>query len=178
MTAFLQNVSVLVVILGCCFSAGGAAVNFHVLKEFDLPPQPGGDGVYPNTPGVGSGDGMLYGTAWRGGVSNQGTIYKMSDGGQAFEVLWRFGDVPHDGIGPLNIEDGRDGWLYGSTYYGGSSNVGTLFRLRKDGSGYAILHDFKGGALDGRNPIYITLANDGFIYGENRRVETNDNPSM
>ena len=32
--------------------------------------------------------------------------------------------------------------LYGTTYYGGASGDGTVFRLNTDGSGYAVLKNF------------------------------------
>src|SRR6185503_18357923 len=41
--------------------------------------------------------------------------------------------------------------LYGTTPSGGSSNVGTVFKVNTDGSGYAVLKNFAGGG-DGANP--------------------------
>ena len=44
---------------------------------------------------------------------------------------------------------GNDGALRSTTYYGGSTDNGTVFKLNPDGSGYAILYNFTGTAGDG-----------------------------
>src|SRR5437773_6138364 len=46
------------------------------------------------------------------------------------------------------------------------SGFGSLFRLNKDGSGYAILHRFASSAGDGRNPSgELIEGTDGALYG-------------
>ncbi len=42
--------------------------------------------------------------------------------------------------------------LYGMTYWGGESGLGTIFKIQVDGSGYEILHEFSGGNDDGAVP--------------------------
>jgi len=55
-----------------------------------------------------------------------------------------------DGSAPEAIViQGTDGALYGTTYYGGSSHLGTVFRLNADGTGYITLHAFTTGQGDG-----------------------------
>jgi len=39
------------------------------------------------------------------------------------------------------LAEGRDGAFYGTTYIGGSSNVGTVYKINKDESGYDVLHN-------------------------------------
>ena len=68
----------------------------------------------------------------------------------AFEVLDSFagsdGGFPQGGV----VRD-KDGDLYGTTYYGGSANAGTVFRLTHKGA-ESVLHAFEDGA-DGANPV-------------------------
>ena len=61
------------------------------------------------------------------------------------------------------IRDG-DGNFYGTTYGGGASNLGTVFKVDKDGNG-TVLHSFTGGS-DGSHP-YAGLIRDaaGHMYG-------------
>ncbi len=60
------------------------------------------------------------------------------------------------------ISDGT--FLYGMTYAGGVNNLGTIFKIKPDGTGYLKLLDFSGTA-NGSNP-YGSLFYDGtFLYG-------------
>ena len=62
------------------------------------------------------------------------------------------------------LAQGRDGKLYGTTYYGGANSAGTVYRLNPANNLYSILHSF-----DGTNGSYpgagLTLASDGNFYG-------------
>ena len=66
---------------------------------------------------------------------------------------------------------GSDGVLYGTTYYGGTSNLGTVFSLRPPiSSGGAwtrkVLHDFAGGGSDGAYPAAsVVIGSGGVLYG-------------
>jgi uncharacterized repeat protein (TIGR03803 family) len=58
-----------------------------------------------------------------------------------------------------------DGWLYGATSYGGGAKAGTLFRMRADGTGYEVLHEFTG-AADGCIPFGdLSLGPGGVVLG-------------
>ena len=69
-----------------------------------------------------------------------------------------------DGDGPSNLIMGSDGNFYGTTVYGGSAGVGTIFRLTP-GGGLTTLYTFTGGSDDGYplGPLYRT--DDGSLYG-------------
>jgi uncharacterized repeat protein (TIGR03803 family) len=55
------------------------------------------------------------------------------------------------------------GNLYGTTYYGGSKGVGTVFKVDSSGN-LSVLHEFDGD--DGSNPqAGLTLGSDGYFYG-------------
>lgn len=110
-------------------------------------------------------DGNFYGTTTSGGAHNLGTVYKITSTGVQ-TVLHSFapgldGRTPVAGLSP-----NRDGYLYGVTYYGGTNNFGTIFRIAPDGTGYATLHSFAGGAADGQYPgTKLRNVPDGTLYG-------------
>jgi uncharacterized repeat protein (TIGR03803 family) len=59
---------------------------------------------------------------------------------------------------------GRDGRLYGTTYYGGTSGAGTVWAEDPSGSGGTVLYNFDG--ITAGNPqTGLTLATDGNFYG-------------
>jgi len=81
-------------------------------------------------------------------------------------VLWNFGQGS-DGTRPdaALVLDGA-GNLYGTTNHGGDHTRGTIFTIKTDGSGYAILHHFAGGVDDGAVPFGALVLDDaGNLYG-------------
>jgi uncharacterized repeat protein (TIGR03803 family) len=125
------------------------------------------DGTYPWAGLLSDGAGNLYGTTWRGGASGCGTVYTVRNDGSGFSLLHSFACSPNDGRAPLAdlISDGN-GNLYGTTGGGGARDIGTVFTIRTDGSGYMLLHSFAGGATDGAGPQAGLLADGaGFLYG-------------
>lgn len=60
----------------------------------------------------------------------------------------------------------RNGALFGTASGGGPSTYGTVFTIRKDGTGYRVLHRFAGSQGDGRGPVSALIEGaDGFLYG-------------
>jgi uncharacterized repeat protein (TIGR03803 family) len=124
------SIGLLAIAGGIC--AAHAAATYSVLYRF-----PGGTGgISPAGPLVRDSSGALYGTTSYGGYGfGFGTVFKLTPpaaGETAWTetVIYRFkgsdsdGDTPH---GALMI-DGA-GSLYGTTYYGGKGNTGTVFKL-------------------------------------------------
>jgi uncharacterized protein (TIGR03437 family) len=77
-------------------------------------------------------DGNFYGVTWGGGDQGRGTAFSMTPGG-TLTTLYSFcadGFLCYDGSSPNGIIQGFDGALYGTTFTGGFSNIGTLFRLQ------------------------------------------------
>jgi uncharacterized repeat protein (TIGR03803 family) len=70
------------------------------------------------------------GTTSTGGAHDNGTIFQVTDSG-ALLTLVSFSGTNGEQLGtiPDSIVPGNDGNLYGTTYYGGASNHGTMFRL-------------------------------------------------
>ena len=103
--------------------------------------------------------GNLYGTTRSGGSSNYGTVFKIETTG-AEVVLHSFTGPRGDGAYPYaGLVRDKAGNLYGTTYLGGSSDRGTVFKLDTNGK-ETVLHSFRGGAKDGANP-YGSLIWDG-----------------
>jgi uncharacterized repeat protein (TIGR03803 family) len=74
-----------------------------------------------------------------------------------------------NGAAPLHVSlaQGTDGNLYGTTTAGGSSNLGTIFRMTPEGV-VAVIHSFcsSSGCSDGSQPYSgLTLSTDGNFYG-------------
>jgi uncharacterized repeat protein (TIGR03803 family) len=108
-------------------------------------------------------DGSLYGTTSNGGSSNNGTVYRVSTTGQV-TVLYSFVGSPDGGVPYGGVTVGSDGSLYGTTNFGGSNTVGTVFRIAPSG-GFSVLHVF-GGAGDGQKPkSEPVVAADGSLVG-------------
>lgn len=112
----------------------------------------------------------LYGTT-RSATGGYGSIYKIKPDGTGFTTIFLC-PIPNPNTTPSIvfpmgglISDGT--YLYGMSYYGGSSaipNLGAVYKIMPDGSGFTILHSFQGGN-DGGKP-YGSLIYDGtFLYG-------------
>lgn len=114
--------------------------------------------------------GNLYGVATAGGVYQAGVVYKLTpkqSGEWTQRTLYAFNDEPDSGFpyGGLVVDKNHN--LYGTTYYAGAHDVGTVYRLSlRNGTWVETgLYSFRGGS-DGNGPI-STLAFDkaGNLYG-------------
>jgi uncharacterized repeat protein (TIGR03803 family) len=131
---------------------------FRVLSTFG-----GNHGGSPNGGFIRDSAGSLYGTLSSGGKANAGSVIKLDKTGKQ-TVLYTFAGAP-DGASPMAglIRDSA-GNLYGTTYLGGTSNAGTVFKV--DTSGHeTVLYNFTGGA-DGGNPLSgVVQDSSGNLYG-------------
>lgn len=134
------------------------------------------NGANPSTALLQGSDGRLYGVTDSGGTWTNGTVFALSLDGTGFTNLWQFTGTNGDGGNPFSsVIEGNDGALYGTTYLGGVSNAGTVYKLGKDGSGYSVLLSFSGVAAgDGENPFAsLKLGGDGVLYGTTQLGGTN-----
>jgi len=104
------------------------------------------DGQYPYCGLVFDAAGNLYGTTHYGGANGYGTVYKMAfaNGTWTQSVLHSFNSSDGDGPDGLLVFDGA-GNLYGTTYFGGANNSGTIFKLSPEKNGQwteTVLHTF------------------------------------
>ncbi len=88
-------------------------------------------------------DGNFYGATEGGGPSNAGTVFKITPAGVE-TVLYSF-TGGSDGWEPFaGLIQATDGNFYGTTTYGGSSNMGTVFKITPAGV-ETVLYSFTGG---------------------------------
>jgi len=105
----------------------------------------------------------LYGMTTYGGANNMGTVFKVAHDGTGFTKLLDF-DGSNNGKNPYGSLLLIDNVLYGTAVYGGSNEMGTVFRLNTDGTEFKKLWDFDG-ANSGLYP-YSSLITDGtYLYG-------------
>jgi len=116
-------------------------------------------------------DGSLYGVATVGGAFGQGMAFQLvpaPSGGFHMKSLYDFQGQPDAGFpyGGL-VMDGQ-GNLYGTTYYDGANDLGSVYQLTNRGSGgwrERVLYSFAGGS-DGASPIStLNLDAQGNLYG-------------
>ena len=122
----------------------------------------GADGSFPNGV-IRDSAGNLYGTTYLGGASNAGVVFKVDASGNE-TVLYTFTGGADGGgpYGPL-VRDSK-GNLYGTTYQGGASNAGVVFKVDASGN-ETVLYTFTGGA-DGGGPYGAPiLDSEGNLYG-------------
>jgi len=109
----------------------------------------GADGAFPLGDLIEDAGGNLYGTTALGGANNYGDVFKLAPGG-TLSVLYSFAANP-DGRGPgAGLIADAQGDLYGTTFKGGTSDLGTVFKLAPGGT-ETVLHSFAGGE-DGAFP--------------------------
>ena len=105
----------------------------------------------------------LFGMTAGGGFYNSGTIFKINPDGSGFQRLLEF-DGKTQGGNPNGYLTIVGDSLYGITQNGGFYNVGVIFKISKDGSGYQKLYDFDGTFSGGAPNGSLTLVND-TLYG-------------
>ena len=129
-------------------------------------------GIQPKAGVIIGSDGYLYGTASGGGKNRYGVVFKVHPSGADYQVLHHF-DVGNsfDGAVPnAGLMEGSDGLLYGTTSQGGIYRSGTLFKLKKNGTRFAVLHHFGESSEEGLSPQAAVIeGSDGKLYGTTLR---------
>ena len=74
----------------------------------------------------------FYGTAYQGGAGGRGTVFRISTAG-VLTTLYSFANGPEGGHLAAGLLRGSDGNFYGTTYKGGASGNGTVFRMTANG---------------------------------------------
>ncbi len=138
---------------GVVFKINPDGKGFAVLHSFSLQ-NTNGAHPYGSLLLIGS---TLYGLTSGAGSAGLGTIFKVNTDGTGFALLHSFAGGGTDGDSPYGSLIRKGSFLYGMTIYGGASGKGTIFRINKNGTGFALLHSFSGNAADGANPFYSSL---------------------
>jgi uncharacterized repeat protein (TIGR03803 family) len=129
----------------------------------------GTNGAVPTDALVQGANGDLYGTTQYGGNANLGTIFQLTTSG-TLTTLYSFCSQSKciDGSQPdASLVQGSDGSLYGTTFFGGANNQGTVFTMGSSGS-LTTLYSFcsLSKCADGANPhAGLIEASDGNFYG-------------
>lgn len=136
-----------------------ASARVTVLHSFS-----GTDGDTPRAGLIEGSDGNFYGTTLLGGATNMGTVFKMDSLGAVTTLHSFTGVTGLDGNGPgSSLLEGSDGNFYGTTFYGGATDAGTVFKITPSGS-VTVIHSFA--TIDGANPVGgLVHGNDGHFYG-------------
>jgi uncharacterized repeat protein (TIGR03803 family) len=116
---------------------GTVYVVLHLFYDGTSPHFPEGDPIVKN--------GVVYGVCKWGGPGFVGTVFRINTNGTGYRDLLNFGSFPGYALGGEPNGDlvlHRDGYLYGTTPYGGAHGKGVLYRVRSDGTGAQKLFDF------------------------------------
>lgn len=136
---------------GTAFKVNIDGTGFQLLHQFGASST---DGKSP-TGGLALSGSTLYGTTESGGgtgLSNQGTLYQINTDGTGYSILHRFVNSISDGAHPEASPLVVGSTIYGITKNGGDVDLGTLFSIDVNGTGFKLLHEFLGGVDDGGNP--------------------------
>jgi uncharacterized repeat protein (TIGR03803 family) len=155
---------------GTLYSMNTDGTGLHTLFSFN-----GTNGQEPDCHLTLSGS-TLYGTTFHGGINNPGgTVFSISTDGTGFRSLLSFGGG-NDGNRPYSSLALSGSTLYGMTYYGGTSNHGTVFSMNTDGSGFRTLLSFNG--TNGSRPIGELTLSGSTLYGTTTYGGTNDDGTV
>jgi uncharacterized repeat protein (TIGR03803 family) len=164
---------------GTVFRINKDGSDYTILHNFSDPASDGwfGEGL------VQGADGALYGTTFYGGTpvssgTGYGIVYKINPDGSSYQVLHRFSTNRDDGTYPASQLLAEGDLLYGTTFNGGSSNAGTIFRLHTDGSSFALVYSFTGGAGLAAPQGGLIKATNGALYGMTDNGGSNNNGAI
>jgi uncharacterized repeat protein (TIGR03803 family) len=122
----------------------------------------GNDGAQPQDALMQGADGTFFGTAFDGGLFDNGTLFNFNTNGlltTPVEFNITNGDLPFAGL-----IRGTDGNYYGTTYQGGAAGHGTAYRMTPGGQ-LTLLYSFTGGNDGGFVRGGLVQGNDGSFYG-------------
>lgn len=147
---------------GTIFSIQTDGSDYRVIWTFAC-----GDGddnaSLPNAHFISDGS-RLYGTTGEGGGFFGGTVFSIDPDGSGLDILHSFDAFTSlDGRTPSGGLVLDDGTLYGTTFFGGQTDLGTIFSIQTDGSDFTILHNFIG--PDGCSSFSSPILGGGRLFG-------------
>ncbi|MFI0427517.1 MAG: choice-of-anchor tandem repeat GloVer-containing protein [Flavobacterium sp.] len=142
---------------GTIYKITTSGTNFETLLNFTestTGEYPYGELIYDGT--------FLYGTTSGGGLNYGGTVFKILTDGSGYTKLVDFSNAPNGNYpyGSL-VTDGT--FLYGTTGTGGINNIGSIFKVKPDGTQYQQLFSFNGN--NGQQPMDNLVILGDYIYG-------------
>jgi uncharacterized repeat protein (TIGR03803 family) len=112
--------------------------------------------------------GSLYGVSELGGIHGAGTAFRVSPvqgGGWKFTTLYAFKGQPDAAFPYGGLIADANGNLYGTTYFGGKSGVGTVFELDRIHKKEVVVYSFKGGTDGTYTTSTLVFDKAGNLYG-------------
>jgi uncharacterized repeat protein (TIGR03803 family) len=109
--------------------------------------------------------GNLYGTTTLGGPLGGGTVFMLSHGTWTLTVIHKFQRTARGPLPAASLSFDAAGNLYGTTLYGGSSDLGTVFKLTRGSWTYSVLKNFTNGADGGLPQSDVIFDASGHLYG-------------
>ena len=106
---------------------------------------------------------MLYGTTELGGASNYGVVFAVNTNGGGFTNIYSF-NGGGDGADPEAGLVLMGNTLFGTTFIGGQSGNGSVFRVNTDGTAFTNIYSFSGGT-NGGNPEAGLVLSGNTLYG-------------
>jgi uncharacterized repeat protein (TIGR03803 family) len=143
---------------GTVFAINTNGNGYTILYNFGV----GGNGAEPEA-GLVLMSNTLYGTTFIGGRFGEGSVFRVNTDGTAFTNIYSFSG----GTNGSNLVAGlvvSGNTLYGTTYAGGSSAYGTVFRVNTDGTAFSNIYSFNGGT-NGAYPEAGLALSGGTLYG-------------
>ena len=136
---------------------------FNLIKTFGV-----GDGAtpgfYPYSTLALKGT-TLFGTTNSGGFNSMGILFMVGTDGTGFQVVHEFGATLTDGGYPQGALRSDGTYLYGITGSGGANNLGTIYKVKSDGTEYGVVYSFTGGTTGGSYPYEAPIFVGGTLYG-------------
>ena len=114
--------------------------------------------------------GNVFGVSTAGGANGNGDVFELTPtqtGEWQVTVLYAFKGEPGSGFPYGALVADTKGNLYGTTYYAGANDLGTIYRLSRRNNLWVQtgIYNFKGGT-DGASPLSTLVAGaDGSLYG-------------
>ncbi len=107
--------------------------------------------------------GNFYGTTAYGGPNGYGTVFMVNAAGVE-TILQSFTGGADGGIPNGGLARDKDGNLYGTTFTGGSANLGTVFKVTASGV-FSTIYTFPDTAHGSHPNATLTLNKSGNLYG-------------
>ena len=177
MNSYLRTLSKFAFPVFACFQTLSAATPvLTTIASFTGP-----NGSHPES-GLAIGkNAVLYGTTYSGGTYGYGTVFEVTPaagGASALTILYSFTGYADGGNPQSGVIVAPSGALYGTTEFGGTLGIGTVFELAPaantgDSWTESVLYSFQGGN-DGEFPYAgLIRGSSGVLYG----VTNNGGPS-
>ena len=167
MTLFGRTTTTVLKDRGVIFAIDPDGTGYSILHRFAGAPD---DGANPRHDAMTLINGVLYGTALRGGAHRGGVIFSIGTDGTNYTILHDFrfasGDQSHSCFVEYN------GMLYDMTAKGGAHGAGVMFQIAPDGSGYH--HNYSFREIGGSQPHGALALSGGVFYGMTRKGGKHD----